>query len=138
MVLIICDDDDDILFCIACYVFCSYTIYLYILLCIAVYKYQKISVFCDAYFLWLVAHLALVAYISICATHSILMAHIAYAPLKSKLCVAHIEMRHGYICTNGVALVAHTICAMHSSNLCATNSLFSTSDGGTASPMSLA
>jgi hypothetical protein len=28
------------------------------------------------------------------------MAHIAYAPLKGKLCVVHIEMRHGYICTN--------------------------------------
>jgi hypothetical protein len=38
--------------------------------------------------------------------------------------VTHIEMRHGYICTNGVAMVAHTICATHSSNWCTTNSLF--------------
>jgi hypothetical protein len=50
------------------------------------------------------------------------------------LCVAHIEMRHKYICTNGVAMVAHTICATHSSNWCATNSLFSTSAGGPKTP----
>jgi hypothetical protein len=47
--------------------------------------------------------------------------------IDNKLCVAHIEMHHGYICTSGVAMVAHTICATHSSNWCATNSLFSTS-----------
>jgi hypothetical protein len=40
-----------------------------------------------------------------------LMAHIGYVPLKGKLCVMHIEMRHGYVFTNGVATVAHSICA---------------------------
>jgi hypothetical protein len=49
-----------------------------------------------------------VAHIAICATHSLLMAHLEYAPLKGKLCVAHIEMRYGYIFTNGVATVPHT------------------------------
>jgi hypothetical protein len=47
------------------------------------------------------------AHIAISATHSLLMAHMRYAPLKDKLCVAHIEMRHGYYFTNGVAMVAH-------------------------------
>jgi hypothetical protein len=55
-----------------------------------------------------------------------LMAHIGYAPLKGKLCVAHIEMRHGHVFTNGVATVAHSICATYSLNWCAANSLFST------------
>jgi hypothetical protein len=74
-----------------------------------------------------VAHLASVAHIAICATHSMLMVHIGYAPLKGKLCVAHIEMHHEYVFTNGVAMVAHTICATHSSNWCAANNLVSTS-----------
>jgi hypothetical protein len=131
MVLIVCDDDD-ILFCITVYSTVILYTYIYccVLLCINTRKYLffgPVWNISGAYFLWLVAHLALVAHIAICATHSILMAHIGYAPLKGKLCVAHIEMRHGYICTNGVAMVAHTICAKHSSNWCATNSLFSTS-----------
>jgi hypothetical protein len=37
------------LFYTACCVFCSYIVYLYIFLCIAVYKFQKISVFLDLY-----------------------------------------------------------------------------------------
>jgi hypothetical protein len=81
-----------------------------VLLCINTRKYLffgPIRNTSGAYFLWLVAHLALVAHIAICAMHSIVMAHIGYAPLKGKLCVVHIEMRHGYICTNGVAMVRH-------------------------------
>jgi hypothetical protein len=49
MVLIVCDDDD--LMMIYCFVLLCilqlYCIPIYILLCIAVYKYQKISVFMD-------------------------------------------------------------------------------------------
>jgi hypothetical protein len=125
MVLIICDDDVLIWWgyiVLYCYVFYSYTVYLYILLCIDVYKYQKIYAFfgpvrnvSGAYFLELVAHIASVVHIAICATHSMLMAHMWYAPLKGKLCVAHIEMRHGHYFTNGMASVAHMICATHSS-----------------------
>jgi hypothetical protein len=58
---------------------------------------QKISVFfghiqniSGAYCRCLVAHYVLVAHIAICATHKILMAHMLYAPLTFKICVAHI------------------------------------------------
>jgi hypothetical protein len=123
--------DDDILFCIVVYSAVILYTYIYccVLLCINTRKYlffrplQNVS---GVYFLYLVAHMASVAHIAICAMHSMLMAHIGYALLKGKICVAHIMMRHGYVFTNGVAMVAHTICATHSSNWCATNSLFST------------
>jgi hypothetical protein len=89
------------LFYTACCVFCSYIVYLYIFLCIAVYKYQKISVFfgpvrniSGAYYRCLVAHYILVAHIEICATHKTLMAHMLYAPPIFNICVAHIDMRH--------------------------------------------
>jgi hypothetical protein len=118
--------DEDILFCIAVYsVVILYTcIYWCVLLCINTKKYLffgPIRNISGAYFLELVAHIA------ICATHSLLMVHMWYAPLKGKLCVAHIEMHHGYYFTNGVATVVHIICATHSSIWCATNKLFSTS-----------
>jgi hypothetical protein len=125
MVLIVCDDDDlmmiycFVLLCILQLYYIPIYIYCCVLLCINTRKYlffRPIRNISGVYFLYLVAHMASVAHIAICATHSMLMAHIGYALLKGKICVAHIEMRHGYVFTNGVAMVAHTICATHSSN----------------------
>jgi hypothetical protein len=100
MDLIVCDDDIFVLYCMLC-ILQLYCIPIYIFLCIAVYKYQKISVFfrpvrniSGAYYRCLVAHYVLVAHIAICATHKTLMAHMLYAPPIFNICMAHIDMRH--------------------------------------------
>jgi hypothetical protein len=56
MVLIVCDDDIFVLYCMLCIlqlycisIYIYFDTYLYIFLCIAVYKYQKILVFLDMY-----------------------------------------------------------------------------------------
>jgi hypothetical protein len=117
-------------------------IYCFVLLCILqlycthVYTYRNTRKYLffrpirnvsGAYFSQLVAHQASVAYLAICATHSLLMVHLEYMPLKGKLCVAHIEMRHAYFFTSGMTTVAHTICTTHRQIWCATNKPFSTS-----------